>query len=88
VLVAVGHAWEPLRDGSRAVTALYMFVYAFHMPAFVVISGCFSREPARAARRFVRNRPSLAGATARTPAELGRLRDRQPSRSLPFAGRS
>ena len=43
VLVAVGHAWEPLRGGSRAVTAAYMLVYAFHMPAFIVISGYFSR---------------------------------------------
>jgi fucose 4-O-acetylase-like acetyltransferase len=43
VLVAVGHAWEPLREGSRAVTALYVLVYAFHMPAFAVISGYFSR---------------------------------------------
>jgi fucose 4-O-acetylase-like acetyltransferase len=44
VLVAMGHAWEPLRDGSRAASALYMFVYAFHMPAFIVISGYFSRS--------------------------------------------
>ncbi|MER5943958.1 acyltransferase family protein [Streptomyces sp. NPDC001928] len=43
VLVAVGHAWEPLRDGSRAVSAAYMLVYAFHMPAFIIISGYFSR---------------------------------------------
>jgi fucose 4-O-acetylase-like acetyltransferase len=43
VLVAVGHAWEPLRPGSRAVTALYLLVYAFHMPAFIIISGYFSR---------------------------------------------
>ncbi|MER5433493.1 acyltransferase family protein [Streptomyces sp. NPDC002588] len=43
VLVAVGHAWEPLRSGSRTVTALYMVVYAFHMPAFIVMSGYFSR---------------------------------------------
>ncbi|MDF3143544.1 MULTISPECIES: acyltransferase family protein [unclassified Streptomyces] len=43
VLVAVGHAWEPLREGSRAVTTLYLLVYAFHMPAFAVISGYFSR---------------------------------------------
>ncbi|MEU9151278.1 acyltransferase family protein [Streptomyces sp. NPDC048417] len=43
VLVAVGHAWEPLRSDSRTVTALYTFVYAFHMPAFVIISGYFSR---------------------------------------------
>ncbi|MFF8669616.1 acyltransferase family protein [Streptomyces sp. NPDC015242] len=44
VLVAVGHAWEPLRDGSRTVSALYMVVYAFHMPAFIVVSGHFSRS--------------------------------------------
>ncbi|MEV7084199.1 GNAT family N-acetyltransferase [Streptomyces sp. NPDC093516] len=34
------------------------------------------REPARAARRFVRNRPRLAGAAARALEEMGRLRDR------------
>ncbi|MGS2591760.1 acyltransferase family protein [Streptomyces hebeiensis] len=43
VLVAMGHAWEPLRDGSRAVSALYIVVYTFHMPAFIIISGYFSR---------------------------------------------
>ncbi|MFJ3159000.1 acyltransferase family protein [Streptomyces kanasensis] len=43
VLVAVGHAWEPVMEGSRATRALYMLVYAFHMPAFVIISGYFSR---------------------------------------------
>jgi fucose 4-O-acetylase-like acetyltransferase len=54
VLVAVGHAWEPLRDGDRTMTALYMLVYALHMPAFIVISGYFSRNfdasPARVKR--------------------------------------
>ncbi|WP_405622652.1 acyltransferase family protein [Streptomyces sp. NBC_00076] len=44
VLVAAGHTWEPLRDGSRAAGALYMLVYAFHMPAFIIISGYFSRS--------------------------------------------
>ncbi|MET8113931.1 acyltransferase family protein [Streptomyces prasinus] len=44
VLVAVGHAWEPLRGESRTVTALYTLVYAFHMPAFIIISGYFSRS--------------------------------------------
>ena len=44
VLVAVGHAWEPLRGDSRAVTAVYMAVYAFHMPAFILIAGYFSRS--------------------------------------------
>ncbi|UUN26913.1 acyltransferase family protein [Streptomyces sp. FIT100] len=44
VLVAVAHAWEPVMDGSRATRAAYMFVYAFHMPAFIIISGYFSRS--------------------------------------------
>ncbi|WP_406216288.1 acyltransferase family protein [Streptomyces decoyicus] len=44
VLVALGHAWEPLYAGSRSAAALYIFVYAFHMPAFIVISGYFSRS--------------------------------------------
>jgi len=44
VLVACGHSWEPLTDTSRAAEALYMWVYVFHMPAFIVISGYFSRS--------------------------------------------
>ncbi|MEU2870706.1 acyltransferase family protein [Streptomyces olivoreticuli] len=43
VLVALGHAWEPLTHGGRAAMALYLTVYAFHMPAFILISGYFSR---------------------------------------------
>ncbi|MEV8564741.1 acyltransferase family protein [Streptomyces sp. NPDC051322] len=43
VLVAMAHAWEPLMDGSRTTRALYMVVYTFHMPAFIIISGYFSR---------------------------------------------
>ncbi|RPK64929.1 Acyltransferase family protein [Streptomyces sp. ADI96-02] len=44
VLVAVAHAWEPVMDGSRTARALYMVVYTFHMPAFILISGYFSRS--------------------------------------------
>ncbi|WP_443050778.1 acyltransferase family protein [Streptomyces sp. H27-D2] len=44
VLVAMGHAWEPLRNDSRAAAALYITVYTFHMPAFIIISGYFSRS--------------------------------------------
>lgn len=44
VLVAMGHAWEPLTDHNRAAEALYMVVYTFHMPAFIIISGYFSRS--------------------------------------------
>ncbi|MFJ2769492.1 acyltransferase family protein [Streptomyces sp. NPDC087300] len=44
VLVAMAHSWEPLTDHSRVAEALYMTVYTFHMPAFIVISGYFSRS--------------------------------------------
>ncbi|MFI2782877.1 acyltransferase family protein [Streptomyces sp. ALB3] len=44
VLVAVAHAWEPVMDGSRTTRALYMVVYTFHMPAFILVSGYFSRS--------------------------------------------
>ncbi|WP_110946062.1 acyltransferase family protein [Streptomyces avicenniae] len=44
VLVAVSHAWTPLRDDSRAASALYAFVFTFHMPAFILIAGYFSRS--------------------------------------------
>ncbi|MEU3981294.1 acyltransferase family protein [Streptomyces sp. NPDC026672] len=44
VLVAVGHSWEPVKGGSRLLESLYWVVYAFHMPAFIVISGYFSRS--------------------------------------------
>ncbi|MGW0733989.1 acyltransferase family protein [Streptomyces sp. NPDC002851] len=44
VFVAMGHAWEPLRADSRAAAALYIAVYTFHMPAFIIISGYFSRS--------------------------------------------
>jgi len=44
VLVVVGHAWGLMLSDSRAVQAAYNFVYAFHMPAFIVVSGYFSRS--------------------------------------------
>lgn len=43
VLVVIGHNWFPLIDHSRSVKAAYMVVYAFHMPAFILLSGYFSR---------------------------------------------
>jgi fucose 4-O-acetylase-like acetyltransferase len=42
VLVVAGHAIEPLR-GTREAHALYLFVYTFHMPVFIIITGYFSR---------------------------------------------
>ncbi|MER5913448.1 acyltransferase family protein [Streptomyces sp. NPDC001982] len=44
VLVAMGHSWEPLKGDSRILEAAYTVVYSFHMPAFIIISGFFSRS--------------------------------------------
>ncbi|MGW3119007.1 acyltransferase family protein [Streptomyces sp. NPDC001107] len=44
VLVAMGHSWEPLKGDSRILEAAYTVVYCFHMPAFIIISGYFSRS--------------------------------------------
>ncbi|MEV0438621.1 acyltransferase family protein [Streptomyces spectabilis] len=54
VLVAMAHAWEPLTDHSRTAEALYMTVYTFHMPAFILISGYFSRSFDMRADRLIR----------------------------------
>lgn len=42
VLVVAGHAIEPLRD-VPAAHALYLFLYMFHMPVFIVVAGYFSK---------------------------------------------
>lgn len=43
VLVALGHAWEPLPGSGRLVETAYTFVYTFHMPVFIIIAGYLSR---------------------------------------------
>jgi fucose 4-O-acetylase-like acetyltransferase len=42
VLVVIGHALEPVRDTHLAVSS-YVFIYSFHMPLFIMITGYFSR---------------------------------------------
>jgi fucose 4-O-acetylase-like acetyltransferase len=43
ILVVCGHVLEDLRDTTGA-HALYLFVYMFHMPLFIVLAGYFSRS--------------------------------------------
>jgi fucose 4-O-acetylase-like acetyltransferase len=43
VLVVAGHAMEGLRD-VPAGKAIYLFLYMFHMPVFIIVSGYFSRR--------------------------------------------
>jgi fucose 4-O-acetylase-like acetyltransferase len=42
VLVIFGHCIEPARQSSGILQALYLFLYAFHMPALAMVSGVFS----------------------------------------------
>lgn len=41
--VVFGHMLQPFVDGSRAVNALYMWIYTFNMPAFIFLAGFFAR---------------------------------------------
>ncbi|MGI5352746.1 acyltransferase family protein [Streptomyces sp. CA-250714] len=44
VLVVIGHTWPMgLVEGSRTVKAGYLWICSFHMPAFILLSGYFSR---------------------------------------------
>lgn len=44
VLVVVGHGILPLIAESDAAYSVYLFIYAFHMPVFVVVSGYFAKS--------------------------------------------
>ena len=41
VLVVIGHGTQRLIYDSDVSYAFYLWVYAFHMPAFAIISGYF-----------------------------------------------
>ena len=43
-LVVLGHILEPLISDSINLKRLYIFIYTFHMPAFIFISGLFSKK--------------------------------------------
>ncbi|QYH36604.1 acyltransferase family protein [Salinibacterium sp. M195] len=42
-LVVIGHGIQRMTYDSNNALALYLFIYAFHMPAFAIISGYFSK---------------------------------------------
>ena len=52
VLVVVGHAIQRLTYDSNNALILYLFIYAFHMPAFALISGYFSKATPPGARQM------------------------------------
>jgi fucose 4-O-acetylase-like acetyltransferase len=54
VLVVLGHAVQRLTYDSDIALALYLTVYAFHMPAFAIISGYFSKAGTPTKRQMAR----------------------------------
>ncbi|MGY1436077.1 acyltransferase family protein [Streptomyces reniochalinae] len=43
VLVVLAHNWAPVADGMRGAKAAWLLVYAFHLPALSLLSGCLTR---------------------------------------------
>lgn len=53
-LVVIGHAIQRLTSQSDAALIVYLVVYAFHMPAFAIISGYFSKDGPPGAQQMKR----------------------------------
>lgn len=54
VLVVLGHASQRLTYDSDAALTLYLLIYSFHMPAFAMISGYFSKSGQLTRRQMAR----------------------------------
>lgn len=54
VLVVLGHAVQRLTYDSDIAQALYYLIYAFHMPAFAIIAGYFSKSDPPSRRQMAR----------------------------------
>jgi len=53
-LVIMGHAIQRQTSDSDNALILYLFIYAFHMPAFAVISGYFSKASPPSSRQMLK----------------------------------
>lgn len=54
-LVVFGHVIEYYIDGSYILKGIYLFVYVFHMPLFVCVSGYLSKNVDKCKRTAVKN---------------------------------
>ncbi len=50
ICVVIGHAVKPELEVSRSAREAYWFIYLFHMPAFVLVSGMFAKRSIREKR--------------------------------------
>ena len=53
VLVLVGHAIDGITSVSGFAKSLYLFIYAFHMPVFIFLSGFLSKSLAKNVQRAI-----------------------------------
>jgi len=53
-LVVIGHGIQRLTADSDNALAVYLFIYAFHVPAFAIISGYFTKSGAPSVRQMKR----------------------------------
>jgi fucose 4-O-acetylase-like acetyltransferase len=51
-LVVIGHGIQRLTADSNNALTVYLFIYAFHMPAFAMISGYFSKASPPSSRQM------------------------------------
>ncbi|WP_234031296.1 acyltransferase family protein [Mycetocola zhujimingii] len=54
VLVVMGHGIQRLIYDSDAALTVYLLIYAFHMPAFAIVSGYFTKSSPPGAREMKR----------------------------------
>ncbi|MBY6060841.1 acyltransferase family protein [Microbacterium esteraromaticum] len=54
ILVVLGHGIQRLTYDSQIAESLYLVIYAFHMPAFAIISGYFSKSISPNRRQMAR----------------------------------
>ena len=58
ILVVICHFYENYLGSSKLVNSLFFSVYTFHMPAFFLISGMFSKKTVKE-RKIVKVVPYL-----------------------------
>lgn len=54
-LVVLGHGLELIRQSIPSAKIIYTFIYQFHMPMFVFLSGCTSKNLEKGRKNAVRN---------------------------------
>lgn len=45
-MVVFGHLIQPFIDGSHGMNTMYLWIYTFHMPAFIFLAGFFAKGSA------------------------------------------